>query len=152
MRSLWIACGRIAFWLTWPTTWVYLRIGHRTRIIVVCDNQILLTKSWLSSGYWSLPGGGQHRNEPITEAAKRELVEETGISVEPDELQFLSSKRGHVSGLSYDYSLFIVRLDKLPKTRPQPWEITELQWFSRERISEVRISTDLASMIRQWPL
>lgn len=34
-------------------------------------------------GLWSLPGGAQHLGEPAEDAARRELLEETGIEVGP---------------------------------------------------------------------
>ncbi len=47
-------------------------------------------------GSWSLPGGAQHLGEPAETAARRELLEETGIEVGPLTLTAV------IDGISYD--------------------------------------------------
>ena len=54
-------------------------------IIVFRGEQVLLVRRGKPPrlGSWSLPGGAQHLGEGAQEAARRELLEETGITVGP---------------------------------------------------------------------
>lgn len=58
--------------------------------IVIRDNQILMVRH-VHDGrdYWTLPGGGIDPDESRASAAKREVLEETGIEVEPIRLLFV---------------------------------------------------------------
>ncbi len=63
---------------------------------VVTDNgKILLTRireGWSGTdGGWTLPGGGMEPNETPEETARREVLEETGLEVEPGELLAIDS-------------------------------------------------------------
>jgi len=52
-------------------------------IVVIKGNQVLLCKRGKppNVGSWTLPGGAQEIGESCEEAARRELVEETGLTV-----------------------------------------------------------------------
>ena len=103
MNPIWTTLGRMMFWLTWPATWLYLHNSRRTRIIVMHRGQILLTKGWLSNRDWALPGGGRHRHETMLKAARRELLEETGLDLPAVSFApsgtFAADMRGPIPGL-----------------------------------------------------
>jgi ADP-ribose pyrophosphatase YjhB (NUDIX family) len=54
-------------------------------VIALRGEQVLLVQRGKPPrvGSWSLPGGAQHLGEPAEAAARRELLEETGITVGP---------------------------------------------------------------------
>lgn len=54
-------------------------------VIVFRGEEVLLVQRGKAPriGSWSLPGGAQHLGEAAQEAARRELLEETGITVGP---------------------------------------------------------------------
>ena len=54
-------------------------------VIVFRDQEVLLVKrnKEPNKGQWSIPGGSQMLGETVAEAAQRELLEETGVRVEP---------------------------------------------------------------------
>ena len=58
----------------------YVGVG----VIVFRDQEVLLVKrnNEPNKGQWSIPGGKQIIGETVTDAAKRELLEETGVKVE----------------------------------------------------------------------
>ncbi|MEM0505946.1 MAG: NUDIX hydrolase [Thermosphaera sp.] len=53
--------------------------------ILIEDSSILLVKrkNHPCKGFWSIPGGRQKHGETAVDAVKREILEETGLSVEP---------------------------------------------------------------------
>jgi len=63
-------------------------------IALIRDGSVLLMQRSVSSTYgglWSLPGGKVEEGEQPDDAACRELYEETGISIEPGDLRYLST-------------------------------------------------------------
>ncbi len=62
-----------------------LRFRPAVYAIIVHENKILLLTS-RSTGLLALPGGGIEVGEPMSEALKRELREETGIEVDDGRL------------------------------------------------------------------
>lgn len=79
--------------------------------------QVLLLKraetdQWMP-GKWSLPGGGKREEENLVQGAVREVKEETGLEIMPEDLQFLediSKKQNHAFFLAKK-ALGIVKLD-----------------------------------------
>ncbi|MDZ7744698.1 MAG: NUDIX hydrolase [Candidatus Saccharibacteria bacterium] len=137
MNKLWILSGRIAFWVCWPLLWVYLRFGRsRTRVIVIADGKIILVKGWLSDGKWSLPGGGLHRQEPAIDGAKRELQEETGITIQNNQLQQVNEGWVSSAGLRYRHVAFLAQIAKPHKLKKQWLEVTEVEWIELSMVCE----------------
>ncbi|MEM9279853.1 MAG: NUDIX hydrolase [Pseudomonadota bacterium] len=60
---------------------VFPRTG--ASVIVFQDNKLLLIKRGKEpyKGHWSLPGGSQEPGETLEECARRELLEETALTV-----------------------------------------------------------------------
>jgi 8-oxo-dGTP diphosphatase len=87
--------------------------------VVIKNNtgEILLLKrsendEWMP-GKWSLPGGGKREEETLIQAAIREIKEETGLDVMPEDLDFLediSKKQDHAFFLANN-AIGTVRLD-----------------------------------------
>ena len=59
----------------------YVGVG----VIVFRDQEVLLVKRKKepNKGQWSIPGGKQMIGETVAKAAQRELLEETGVKVDP---------------------------------------------------------------------
>lgn len=95
-------------------------------VAVFHDGEVCLAKSF-KDDKWTLPGGRAEEGEDIAEAACRELKEETGIKVKPEDLIFI----GHVhrSKRKVD-TIFAVDLQEAPGALKHDDEIEDAKWTS----------------------
>jgi 8-oxo-dGTP diphosphatase len=149
--KLWALVGRIAFWVGWPALWFYLRLGgERTRVLVVCGDRLLVTRSWLGSGKWGLPGGGVHAKESPLHGALRELREETGLELTAEQLQFHSKGSHTRRGLRLRYQLFTATLNEAPSVQPQRGEILAARWLHHAEPQPGNAEPDVLMAVRSW--
>ena len=80
-------CGRV----------VYYDPKLAAACVIERDGLTLMVKRAVQTGYglWSMPGGYVDRGEPVETGAAREVVEETGLVVEIDQLIGLFSDAGN---------------------------------------------------------
>ena len=137
MKKLWQKFGVLAFWVSWPGLWLYLRGSKRTRVIMVSGDQVLLLKGWLGAGQWILPGGGAHRGENPIKAAVREVKEETAIQLDPVLLKTLDTMEVCEYGLRYQCTVYVVDLPTPLETTAQKWEITDIAWVDKKDLENL---------------
>ena len=120
--------------------------------VIVLDGQNrLLLQRRKDNGMWGYAGGAVDLYERVEDAAARELREETGLTA--DQLELL----GVFSGpeLRYTYpngdQVSIVDIVYLCRKyhgqlRPQPEEVTELAFFSPNRLPDNLFTTQLPAL------
>jgi 8-oxo-dGTP pyrophosphatase MutT (NUDIX family) len=86
---------------------------HRAsgRAVVIKDGRLLLTK-YKNGQYYNFPGGGVEEGETLAECTKREVLEESGITVVVEDMLFtleVETKRCGISGDPH-ISVFFVAL------------------------------------------
>lgn len=150
MKSLWKKIGTVGFWACWPLFRLYPGWGTRTRILVVCGDNIVVVRGWLATNTWKLPGGGLHRNELSLHGAIRELSEETGISVNAEQVQPLFSGVYHDNGLRTECECFLVELPDPVMLRGQRFEITEATWLPISKITSANVGKDVTEAVGVW--
>lgn len=113
---------------------IYNHVFHRPRARVLVSNEngeLLLVRNWGGKQQWGLPGGGVEKTEDPIMAAKRELFEELGVDLAVDAFT-------HVQTIYHQYEavLYAVTIAKnsLPAQPYNPWEITDVRWFSRKAL------------------
>jgi 8-oxo-dGTP pyrophosphatase MutT (NUDIX family) len=138
--------------VTLPLIGLYLRGRKRARILVVCGNYLLVNKAWLSNGQWALPGGGLHKGETSLDAVLRELYEETGLRLQPNRVRRHSEQEFQGNGLHFNYVLFMAEVRRKAPLRPQPLEITNVEWVHRRELTPANARQDvLTALEAHWP-
>lgn len=124
-----VRLGRLIFWPLWPLFWLYLYKSNRSRILVVAGRQGLVVKDWLSDGLWIVPGGGIRPAETPQQGAARELQEEVGLKVSPQQLKSLGESQYRQNGFNYHCHIFYVEFDNLPPINRLAKELAGYQWL-----------------------
>ena len=87
-------------------------------------------------GTWTMPGGKLDFQETLKDGACRELFEEIGIKVGPDELKLISVSDEIVPDNHYVTVGFLCEnFEGEPKTM-EPEEITEWKWYNLNNLPE----------------
>ncbi|MBI3680265.1 MAG: NUDIX hydrolase [Acidobacteria bacterium] len=93
-------------------------------------------------GYWSLPGGVLETGERLEDGIRREVLEETGLVVEPVELaaifeRIIADARGRVE---YHYVL-IDYICRLKSGRPAPGsDVRALAWVAEKDLAGYKLT------------
>jgi 8-oxo-dGTP pyrophosphatase MutT (NUDIX family) len=149
MKQLWRLIGRIGGYVLWLPMWAVIRFTTRTRVLVVCGEEIVLVQGWLSTGSWLVPGGGLHRHEPPAQAALRELQEEIGITFDEDQLIPLGVMR-QSKGLAHTFHGFAVRVHTKPTLSLQASEIVAARWVKLGDVSQLRTQQHVSLLLTAW--
>lgn len=144
--------GRIVYWLILPYRITWLATTDRVGVILTNPaGQIFLTKNWLGSGTWRLPGGGVKQGESLAAAAVRELAEELDLKLLPAELIYLGSiRRGSWSG---QWSALRVRLAR-PEIELNRRELVAGEWFDPGQLNGLALDAAAAAALGWaglWP-
>lgn len=142
MKKLLVIAGVIAFWLSWPFLYVYLKRSERTRVLLLTDDHVLLIRTWHGTGEWSLPGGGAQVHEDLNNAAARELEEEVGIVLESQQLTQFSQKTHSEYKLRFMCHYFYARLPREVEIRPRLPEVLEVRWVPQDELHTYRLGPD----------
>lgn len=150
----WAGLGQLTYWLTWPALWLYLNGSQRTRLLLVCGDEVLVLRGWPGDGRWGLPGGGLHRREVPVDGLLREVREETGLQLSAGQLKSVGQAAARENKISFSYHGFVCRLrpqDK-PELKLQRPEIVEAAWRSLKEVDQqpAAYGTIVLEMLRRW--
>ena len=106
-------------------------------IVVRGGSEVLLVRRGVEPfrGQWSFPGGHVEPGEPLLEAARRELQEETGVEAEPLGIihvhELLAEGPG---GVPHHYVIIDVLMRYLGGEARAGSDAAEAAWFSLDRL------------------
>ncbi len=112
----------------------------RERATVLCrrGDRILLVAR--SHARWALPGGRPKPDESLSDAARRELAEETGLACR--NLRYLF----RAAGKHKLHHVFLADLDAHAVARPSR-EIAHCAWFDRQAIASIDCSAPTPAIV-----
>ena len=102
--------------------------------VIVNDNGrilLLLRSAGWKAGYWGPPGGIADEGESIKDTAIRETFEETGLTIEKEDLHFLMAKVNRGFG-----SVWFYTTDKFSGDIKLSWEHKRYIWLELEDLDE----------------
>lgn len=153
--------------IIWFRKIILYRIIKKTtsgvRIIIINNNQEFLLIKHYYDDFWVLPGGGIKRKEPSDCAAKREILEETGIKIEKDNLKKLGEYANTKKHKKDRVTVFVIKLHQEEQRTLKilgKMEIEKIQWFKLEDLPIVSMATqkrireflnsEYSNEIRKW--
>lgn len=142
MKNIWIVCGRIVFWLTWPVLKIRLYLSRRVRAVIYYKDEILVVKSWIGNSKWTIPGGGIKIGEASIDALIREIKEEVGIELKSASCQNVGDFIYKSTGLRYRYALFAIKFKAKPIIIANKTEIVDTRWLKLSKINQSNSNSD----------
>lgn len=150
LKTVWQALGTAAFWASWPLLHIYLRSSARTRVLVVAGDRVLVIKNWFGTKRWALPGGGLHRNEDPLLGSLRELKEETGLVLRPEQLRPLFADTYRQSGLRFNYRCYKAAVQTAVPLTPGPLEVITAAWLPKSQLTPANAGQDVIAALRHF--
>jgi 8-oxo-dGTP diphosphatase len=119
-------------------------------VIVVKDSKVLLGKRMNShgSGTWQFPGGHLEFGEPIKDCAKRELFEETGLTIRNIKLGPYTNDIFKTEQKHYITLFVIADYDSGVLTVKEPKKCEKWGWFSWSQLPEPKF-LPIQNLIKQ---
>jgi 8-oxo-dGTP diphosphatase len=120
--------------------------------IIIEGNRVVLVKRGHPplAGEWSIPGGVLEVGETVREAAVREALEETGLTVEPGNLLGVFDRvlRDDAGRTQYHYVLIDFLCRRIAGEPHGAGDAAEARWFTREEAAHLPLARDTAEVIR----
>ena len=125
-----------------PVVGVGVVVWHGERVLLVRRGQPPRV------GHWSLPGGAQELGETVAAAARREVLEETGLVVEIGEVlaavDLIEREAGRVR---YHYTLIDFSAEAPgPELRPGG-DAADARWFTPEKVAGLGLWSETVRII-----
>lgn len=113
--------------------------------VVVCKNKFLLVEEVENGKHvFNQPAGHVESGENLITAAKREILEETGLALSPQYLNGIYYFHRPELNLYFVRFCFVIELDNFEQALPNDDEIIATHWFSyseiKQKKSELRSS------------
>ena len=121
--------------------------------IILDGGRILLVERGRAplEGWWSIPGGVLETGETLTQGVCREVLEETGLVVEPVEMVevFERIMRDASGAAEYHYVLIDYLCRVIGGTLAPADDVSRAEWVPREALAGYRITEGTLAVIEK---
>ncbi|HLH00976.1 MAG TPA: NUDIX hydrolase [Bryobacteraceae bacterium] len=121
--------------------------------LIFDDRRILLVERGKEplKGYWSLPGGILETGEKLEEAIRREVLEETGLDVEPMSLfeVFERIMPGEDGRVEYHYVLIDYICRPVGGRLQAASDVARATWVSEQNLGSYRLTDGTLAVIER---
>ena len=102
-------------------------------------------------GWWSLPGGVLETGETLVDGVRREVLEETGLVVEPVKLFEIFERimRDAEGRAEYHYVLMDYICRVIGGTMAPADDCADLRWVARDELASLRITEGTLGVIEK---
>ncbi|MFQ5592827.1 MAG: NUDIX hydrolase [Anaerolineae bacterium] len=122
-------------------------------VVVVKDNRVLVIQRGKEpgAGSWAFPGGRLELGETLADAAVREALEETGLTVKPGDVIAVIDliDRDETGNIRYHY-VVIDLLAQLISGAPRPGDDSvAVRWIGLQEAEELPMAPRMVDVVRQ---
>jgi 8-oxo-dGTP diphosphatase len=121
--------------------------------VVLREGRVLLVRRGVAPahGLWAIPGGGLELGESLREAAEREILEETGITVRAGEPIFTcdTCERDVDGRVRFHYVIVDLAADYVSGEVKGADDALDARWVSPEELRELSATKNTVKLLRQ---
>ena len=144
---------RLAYRLVYPPWRLYLQLSKRrtqgSQVVVWSGERVLLIRNSYRREY-TFPGGYLKRGEDTRTAARRELREETGITVRADQLVFACSWSHQVGRSTGHDDLYECRFEQSPRLKIDNREVVEGRFVTPQQAWTLPIEAHVRKYLENY--
>jgi ADP-ribose pyrophosphatase YjhB (NUDIX family) len=146
---LWRQLYWLAFRLLRGFWFIFRPKGRGTLVAIWVQERLLLVQNSYRGGH-NLPGGGCRSGEAARAAAVREIGEEVGIRLFPNQLRRCGTIVSHRNFLRDHCTYFEVHLEKVPSIRIDEREVVGAVFAEPQKWSAFPLNYQLCTYLRRF--